>query len=109
MKELVLLFIAIFLLSGCERKFGEFYDPPKGLEGDIYTQLSTEPNLSIFVSAMEKVPGLKDELSSSGLFTVMAPDNEAFNEFFATHPSYHSIEDIPINTFESIVKYLNIK
>ncbi|MCS3050075.1 fasciclin domain-containing protein [Parabacteroides johnsonii] len=105
MKELVLLFIAIFLLSGCERKFGEFYDPPKGLEGDIYTQLSTEPNLSIFVSAMEKVPGLKDELSSSGLFTVMAPDNEAFNEFFATHPSYHSIEDIPINTLESIVKY----
>lgn len=86
MKELVLLFIAIFLLSGCERKFGEFYDPPKGLEGDIYTQLSTEPNLSIFVSAMEKVPGLKDELSSSGLFTVMAPDNEAFNEFFCHSP-----------------------
>lgn len=105
MKKLVLLFITIFLLSGCERKFGEFYDPPKGLEGDIYTQLSTDPNLSTFVAAMEKVPGLKDELSASGLFTVMAPDNEAFKKFFASHPTYHAIEDVPAKTLESIVKF----
>ncbi|WP_106831398.1 fasciclin domain-containing protein [Parabacteroides pacaensis] len=105
MKKLVLLFITVLLLNGCERKFGEFYDPPEGLEGDIYTQLSTDPDLSTFVSAMEKVPGLKEELSSSGLFTVMAPDNEAFNKFFASHSSYHSIDDIPVETLESLVKF----
>lgn len=106
MKKLALLFTAILLLSGCERKFGEFYDPPKGLEGDIYTQLSTDPNLSIFVSAIDKVPGLKEELSASGLFTVMAPDNEAFKKFFASGAStYNSVEDIPKEELASMVKF----
>ena len=78
---------------------------PKDRRGEIYEQLAADPALSTFVSAIDKVPGLKDELSSSGLFTVMAPDNDAFKQYFAQSSSYKSIEAIPVDTLAPMIKF----
>jgi uncharacterized surface protein with fasciclin (FAS1) repeats len=107
-KILLLLFVSGIVISGCKREFGEYYNPPAGQQSDIYKQLAADSSLSIFVSAIDKVPGLKEELSSSGLFTVMAPDNEAFKKFFGSQ-QYKSIDDIPVDKLNLIVKYHILK
>jgi uncharacterized surface protein with fasciclin (FAS1) repeats len=105
MKKILLFLSIIVTVMSCERKFGDYYDPPEGMEAEIYAQLVADPELSVFVSAIDKVPGLKEELSSSGLFTVMAPNNAAFEKYFASHPEYQSVDDIPVKTLEQLVKY----
>lgn len=107
-KILLLLFIIGFVFSGCKREFGDYYNPPAGQQTDIYKQLAGDSSLSIFVQAIDKVPGLKAELSSSGLFTVMAPDNNAFKKYFATS-QYSSLDVIPIDKLDLLVKFHILK
>ncbi|MDD4922186.1 MAG: fasciclin domain-containing protein [Bacteroidales bacterium] len=104
-RKVLLAFLISLILVSCKREFGSFYDPPKGQKGEIYEQLAADPSLSTFVSAIDMVPGLKDELSASSLYTVMAPDNDAFDDFFANHPTYNSLEDIPDEELASMVKF----
>lgn len=104
---LVLLIIGV-AFSGCKREFGDYYNPPPGQQTDIYKQLAGDSTLSIFVAAIDKVPGLKAELSSSGLFTVMAPDNAAFKKYFATSP-YSSLDAIPLEKLDLLVKFHILK
>lgn len=108
-KILFFIFLIPIIFSSCERDFGTYYDRPLG-QKMIYNQLSDDPEkFSSFVAAIDKVPGLKQELSSSGLYTIMAPDNKAFADFFAKHPRYKSLDVIPIDTLDMIVKYHILK
>ena len=100
-----LCIMAIFVISSCERKFGDFFDPPQDLESDLYAQLSNDPELSVFLSAIDLVPGLKEELSSSGLNTIMVPSNAAFAKYFSGHPIYKSVNDIPLDELDALVKF----
>jgi hypothetical protein len=104
-KSLLWCFLILMAgITGCERQFGDYYDPPKGMEAEIYSQLVANPELSLFISAIDRVPGLKEELSSSGLFTVMAPTNGAFAEYFKLHPEYSSVDNIPVSVLDPLVK-----
>jgi uncharacterized surface protein with fasciclin (FAS1) repeats len=107
-KILLLLSILGLAISGCKREFGSYYQPPQGQQTDIYKQLAADSSLSLFVSAIDRVQGLKEELSSSGLFTVMAPDNAAFQKYLAAR-QYSSIEAIPISTLSQVVKFHILK
>jgi len=104
-KSLLILSIFCIITSACKKEYGKFYDPPAGQASQIYLQLSQEPTLSTFVSAIDRVPGLKEELNSSGLFTVMAPDNNAFQEYFSTQLTYKSIESMPVDVLSKMVNY----
>ncbi len=104
-KAIVTVFLISLIIGSCKREYGEFYDPPVGQKGEIYKQLAADPSLSVFVSAIDRVPGLKTELSSSGLFTVMAPDNDAFKQYFAQNTSYKTIEAIPVDTLTPLIKF----
>jgi len=103
------LFILCIIGSSCKKDYGDIYDPPKGQKGYIYAQLAANPKLSIFVSAIDRVPGLKDELEASGLFTVMAPDNDAFEKFFASQTVYKSIADVPEAQLSDMIRYHILK
>ena len=104
-KLIVLLCLLSLIICNCTRKYGDFYDPPTGQQSVIYDQLASDPRFSTFVSAIDTVPGLKNELSSSGLFTIMAPDNTAFSKYFENHPTYKSVYDIPRDSLILMVKY----
>ncbi|RBQ07876.1 fasciclin domain-containing protein [Pedobacter miscanthi] len=104
-KQLLLLYFFCIILNGCKKEYGKFYDPPPGQAAQLYLQLSQDPTLSIFVSAIDRVPGLKEELNSSGLFTIMAPDNAAFAKYFETQTTYKSIEEMPAETVKDLVNY----
>jgi uncharacterized surface protein with fasciclin (FAS1) repeats len=104
-KAIVTVFIISLIIGSCKREYGDFYNPPTGQKGEIYQQLAADPALSTFVTAIDKVPGLKEELSSSGLFTVMAPDNDAFKQYFALSTTYKSVDAIPADTLAPLIKF----
>jgi len=101
----LLLFILCITGSGCKKEYGDIYDPPKDQKGYIYAQLAANPKLSVFVSAIDRVPKLKDELEASGLFTIMAPGNDAFARYFESQPLYKSIADIPEAQLSDMIRY----
>lgn len=107
MKKKLILTLVMFtvIIVGCKREYGDFYNPPKEQKGEIYQQIAANPELSSFLAAINRVPGLKEELSSSGLFTVMAPDNDAFKQFFAQSTNYKSIGAIPVDTLAPLIKF----
>lgn len=108
-KILIFIFLIPMIFGNCKRDFGTYYDLPTGQEM-IYDQLRKDSvRFSTFIAAINLVPGLKTELSSSGLYTVMAPDNVAFDALFAGHPRFKSLKLIPVDTLEMIVKYHILK
>ena len=67
----------------------------------IYAVLNGNPNLSLFVDAID-VTGLSAPLNGSGPFTVFAPTNQAFNNFLLAN-GFGNIEAVPIPVLRQIV------
>jgi uncharacterized surface protein with fasciclin (FAS1) repeats len=107
-KILLLLFGLCIIGSSCKKNYGQFYAAPAGQAGHIYEQIAANPSLSIFKSAIDKVPGLKDILNTSGLYTIMAPNNDAFNKYFASQ-KYNSIDDVPKDQLSQLIKFHVLK
>ncbi|WEK19961.1 MAG: fasciclin domain-containing protein [Candidatus Pedobacter colombiensis] len=111
MRRILILFclLSILAIAGCKKEREKFYRLPDNLEGEIYKQLSADAQFSTFVAAIDKVPGLKDELSSSGLYTVFAPTNDAFNKYFEANGKFKSLDDIPVVELTKIIKFHILK
>ncbi len=75
----ILLGLAI-LLSGCEKKFDEYYKVPDDLIGTILDVLEEEGDYTQFIKSVELVE-FDDVLGKTGNFTVFAPNDDAFSEF----------------------------
>jgi len=99
----LLLLITIFALSGCEKKFDEYYKVPEDLIGTILQVLKEDGHYTQFIKAVE-LADYADVLGKTGNFTVFAPDDQAFQEFFA-ETGYASLEDIPEEELKGIVYY----
>jgi uncharacterized surface protein with fasciclin (FAS1) repeats len=102
----ILFFVLTVLLCRC---INDPYEDPKykrpdWLAGKVYTQLKADPDLSTFTRCVE-LTGYDTIINVSGSYTVFAPNNEAFSEYFQDHPEYSSVEDIPIEILTKIVKY----
>jgi uncharacterized surface protein with fasciclin (FAS1) repeats len=97
------ILILLIILSGCTKEFEEYYQVPEGLIGTILDVLEEDGNYTQFFRAVELVE-FDDVLGETGNFTVFAPDDAAFSEFF-NETGYPSLEDIPIEELEGIVYY----
>jgi len=99
-----LLLILIFL--SCEDKFESVdkFKRPSWLEGKLYDQILKEEQLSIFARCL-KLTGYDTIINKSGCYTVFAPNNNAFNEYFQENIKYKNIDDIPIDELLRIVKF----
>ncbi len=80
------------------------YQRPEWLAGKLYDQILEQEDLSTFAECI-KLTGYDEIINVSGSYTVFAPTNEAFNEFFASNPNYNSVQDIPQDELSNIVKY----
>ena len=104
-----ILYILILLLAMATYACKEIYEqpkyqPPDWLEGKLYTQILTQPNLSRFAQCLE-LTGYDTIIDVAGSYTVFAPTNEAFNLFFEEHPEYgNDITQIPLEELKVIVK-----
>jgi hypothetical protein len=95
--------LLLILLGGCEKKFDEYYKVPEDLIGTILDVLREDGRYNQFIKAVELVE-FDDVLGKTGNFTVFAPDDNAFEEFF-TEKGYGSLEEIPEEELKGIVFY----
>lgn len=101
-KTISALIFVIFLL-GCREELQKF-DRPSWLAGKVYTQLLEVPELSTFARCVE-ITGYNKILDVSGSYTVFAPSNDAFSAYFSQNAKYKSVEDIPLDELNRIVKF----
>ena len=103
-KLTMLLILISVIFSSCENKFESIpkYQRPDWLVGKLYTQINNSPELSMFAQCMVDI-GYDKLVDKSGTYTAFVPSNVAFQEYLGTN-SYLSIEDIPLEEKERIVK-----
>lgn len=76
------LCVCFLIFEGCrDQEFEDHYGRPDWLPSPIYQQLSDKGNFKNFLSCIDKA-GYKRTLSSTGYFTVFAPNDAAFTSFF---------------------------
>ncbi|HEX2395142.1 MAG TPA: fasciclin domain-containing protein [Bacteroidales bacterium] len=97
------LLISAPLQFSCEKEFDKYYQVPDDLIGTILEVLEEDGNYTQFIEAIRLVH-YDDVIGVTGNFTVFAPDDDAFAEFFAEN-GYTSLQDIPAEELEGIVYY----
>jgi len=79
----LLLITLSALLTDCRKKaFDEYYGRPDNLQPPIYQVLTAKGNFKSLLAVIDK-SGYKDILTGSGSFTMFAPNDAAFQKFFA--------------------------
>jgi len=73
-----LVMCLLFLAPGCQPDYSHF-EPAPGIEGRMMDQLRADPDFSTFTEALE-LTKMDAFLDRSGLWTVIAPTNQAFTE-----------------------------
>lgn len=94
------------LILGCDPEFkGEDkYARPEWLVGKVFTQLKDQPDLSTFAWCVEQT-GYDTILDRSGSYTIFSPSNQAFTAWLQQHPVFNTVEDIPADELDKLVKY----
>lgn len=70
--------------------------------------LATQGDFSILVQALTRADlttDFVDILSGTGPFTVFAPNDTAFVALLNSNPNWNTLDDIPVATLESVLKY----
>ncbi|OQP62787.1 hypothetical protein A3860_26090 [Niastella vici] len=99
-----LLATSCLLLVNCRKKqWDDYYGRPAGLESPIYQVLQSKGGFTSLLACIDKA-GYKDILSSAGYWTLFAPTDEAFNQYFKDH-NISSVESIDVETATKIVRY----
>jgi len=99
----VLLLLAAILLNGCNKGYDNYWPKENPKSGFIYDKVKNDANFSTFAAGLERA-GLVNFVNVSGLYTVFAPTNEAFQKFFQAK-GYTSINDVPVTDLFAILSY----
>jgi uncharacterized surface protein with fasciclin (FAS1) repeats len=102
---LILLAGIFFIPYSCKKDMLQEpqYKRPDWLAGKLYSQINAEDNLKIFTQCL-KLVGYDVLLDKSGVYTIFAPDDNAFHQYFLDHPEYNNkIEEIPLSELTRIV------
>jgi uncharacterized surface protein with fasciclin (FAS1) repeats len=102
-KVILLLFIISSSLSGCKKGYDKYWSKENPKTGFIYDKVKNDPNFTIFAQGLERA-GLVQFVNVSGLYTVFAPTNDAFQKFFKAN-GYTTIEDVPTADLFAILSY----
>ncbi|MDC0584376.1 fasciclin domain-containing protein [Bacteroidales bacterium] len=105
LKRILFFVSAIMLLSGCKDELPEKYQRPSDMKGKLYTQLQTMEDVDSFIVALE-VSGYDSIINKTGLYSVFAPTNQAFVEYFANNKAGHkSVGTIDREKLKKMVAY----
>jgi uncharacterized surface protein with fasciclin (FAS1) repeats len=97
----VLPLLALF--ASCSQELDPYYQRPAGLEDPIYQQLEARGNFKSLTALIAKA-GYKDILSKSGYWTMMAPNDAAFTQFFQ-EKGFADVTKVDSITAAKIVRY----
>ena len=100
----IILFLLLLSLSiGCKKGFKDYYSNTGPSSLSVYDKLKLDSNFSTFARGLDNV-GLVQYINSGGLYTVFAPTNNAFRQYFAAK-GYNSIGDVPKDTLFRILNF----
>jgi uncharacterized surface protein with fasciclin (FAS1) repeats len=99
------LYLALFvvLLIQCQRERDKYYEDPGWSGKPVYEVLQDEGRFGEYLKCVDKTM-YATLLKGNGLWTVFAPNNEAFAGYLQ-EKGYNSVEDIPESEAEKIVAY----
>jgi uncharacterized surface protein with fasciclin (FAS1) repeats len=103
LRQLTFLGLLALLFISCEPEFDKF-KRPEWLSGKLYTQMKDSADLSLFTQCLE-LTEYDTIIDVSGSYTVFAPTNDAFQEYFQKNPTYNAVEEIPMEELTRLVKY----
>lgn len=98
-KVAFILFATAFL-AGCSSDEEGIAATTKSTIVGIAT--TNQPNLTTFVTALNRFPDLVATLNSPGNFTAFVPSNAAFTTFLASTP-YATVNDVPLAALREIL------
>ncbi len=81
-----------------------YYDMPKDMKGSIYETLQERGNYSTFLNGVD-IAGYAPLLQGKGIWTVMAPNNDAFAEYLKSEYGAESIEDLSVEEVQKLIGF----
>ncbi|MES2279016.1 MAG: fasciclin domain-containing protein [Bacteroidota bacterium] len=103
LKNLSCLLCLIIIFGGCRKKaFDDYYGRPATLQPPIYQVLQARGNFSTLLSVID-LSGYKATLSAAGYWTFFAPNDAAFQKYFAANNT--SLAKMDSVTAGKIVRY----
>lgn len=93
----------LILITGCKKKFDDYYATSSTKGGYLFTKIQSNPKFSIFAAGLQRA-NIDQYIASGGLYTVFAPTDSAFKVYFQAK-GYASVNDVPIDTLFSILSY----
>lgn len=90
-------------LLGCKKGYDKYWSDENPKTGFIYDKVKSDANFTIFAAGLERADLVK-YVNVSGLYTVFAPTNEAFQNYFKSR-GYSSIDDVPVSTLFTMLSY----
>ncbi|NII27986.1 hypothetical protein HB364_23075 [Pseudoflavitalea sp. X16] len=107
MLRLFLPVLTLLLFAQCRKKaFDEKYDRPDNLQPPFYQQLQSAGRFTSLLKLIDK-SGYKPTLEAGGYWTLFAPNDDAFKQFF-TDRGIGSANDIDSVTARAMVQYMLI-
>ena len=89
--------------SSCQDNL-EYYDTPDNLKGSIYETLEDRGNYSIFLKGVD-LGGYAPILKGKGVWTVMAPNDEAFASYLKSEYGVNSIEELSVDEIKKLIGF----
>lgn len=101
-----LVIIIGVLFAGCQKDLEDqkIFQSPDWLEGKLFTQVQTQDDLTTFIECLQRT-GYDTIINVSGSFTIFAPTDQAFQDYFNTNPLYDSVSQIPMDELVDLVQY----
>jgi uncharacterized surface protein with fasciclin (FAS1) repeats len=99
----VLVLASSLFTIGCSKGYKDYFDEDNTKGGFIYDRLQANSEFSSFTKALERA-NIVPFLSQGGLYTVFAPNNEAFTKFLTAN-GYSSIDAVPLDKLYNILSY----
>jgi len=97
------LFFLLVLAPGCKKNFDKYYGNTGPAGVYLYDKLKHDSNFSIFARGLERT-GLVQYINNGGVYTVFAPVNSAFQQYFVSK-GYASVEVVPVDTLFSLLNF----
>lgn len=101
------MLLTLLTCTACEKEIDKYYDRPDYLKGNAYEFMVGRGNFKYFLQAAELV-GYTNILNGRGLCTVMAPTDEAFEQWLQKH-NYSSLSDVPLADLTTLVTSLMVQ
>jgi len=103
LKIAILLSIVMFSFVRCSNEKDTYFDRPGWLEPPIYQVLEKQGKFTNYLKCVDKTM-YAGTLKASGLYTVFAPNDEAFAKYLSAK-GLASVADIPDSLANKIVSY----